>query len=80
MKKLKWKLRTYDDIDYDDINVGILLRDMLKYRGIENPEEWLTVSQEDENYPSLLKNIEKAARLLDDAVANEWRIYLQVDV
>lgn len=80
MKKLKWKLRTYDDIDYDDINVGMLLRDMLKYRGIKNPEEWLTVSQEDENNPSLLKNIEKAARLLDDAVANKWRIYLQVDV
>lgn len=80
MKKLKWKLRTYDDIDYDDINVGMLLRDMLKYRGIKNPEEWLTVSQEDENDPPLLKNIEKAARLLDDAVANKWRIYLQVDV
>ena len=59
MKKLKWKLRTFDDIDYDNINPGLLLMDMLKYRGIEDPEAWLNVSKENEYNPSLLKNIEK---------------------
>ena len=25
MKQLKWKLRTFSDIDYDNINPGLLL-------------------------------------------------------
>lgn len=79
MKKLKWKLRKYDDIDYDNINPGLLLRDMLIYRGIEDPESWLNVSKENEYEPSLFKNIDKAVDLIRDALANEWRIYLQVD-
>lgn len=79
MKQLKWKLRTFSDIDYDNINPGLLLREMLKYRGIEEPEEWLQVSQENENDPSLFKNIDKAIELLHDTLVNNKRIYLQVD-
>ena len=79
MKQLKWKLRTFDDIDYNDINPGLLLIDMLKYRGIEDPEQWLQVSQENENDPSLLKNIDKAVDLLHDAISNNKRIYIQQD-
>lgn len=79
MKELKWKLRTFDDIDYDNIDPGMLLRDMLKYRGIEDPEAWLNVSKENEFSPSLLKNIDKAAGLLHEAIINNKRIYLQVD-
>ena len=79
MKQLKWKLRTFDDIDYNDINPGLLLIDMLKYRGIEDPEQWLQVSQENENDPGLLKNIDKAVDLLHDAISNNKRIYIQQD-
>lgn len=79
MKELKWKLRTFDGIDYDNINVGLLLREMLKYRGIEDPEEWLQVSKEHENSPSLLKNIDTAAELLHTAIAGHKRIFIQVD-
>lgn len=79
MKQLKWKLRTFSDIDYDNINPGLLLREMLKYRGIEEPEAWLQVSQENENDPSLFKNIDKAIELLHDTLVNNKRIYLQVD-
>lgn len=79
MKELKWKLRTFDGIDYDNINVGLLLREMLKYRGIEDPEEWLQVSKEHENSPSLLKNIDIAAELLHTAIVEHKRIFIQVD-
>ena len=84
MKELKWKLRTFDNVDYNNINPGILLREMLKFRGIEEPEEWLRVSQENENNPSLLKNIDKAANLLQDiliGLENEPRkkIYFSFD-
>ncbi len=79
MKQLKWKLRTFSDIDYDNINPGLLLREMLKYRGIEEPEEWLQVSQENENDPSLFKNIDKAIELLHDTLVNNKRIFIQVD-
>lgn len=79
MKELKWKLRTFDGIDYDNINVGLLLREMLKYRGIEDPEEWLQVSKEHENSPGLLKNIDIAAELLHTAIVEHKRIFIQVD-
>ena len=79
MKKIKWKLKKYDDIDYTDINPGLLLRDMLIDRGIENPEAWLNVSKENENSTSLLSKIDEAVALINEALANEWRIYLQVD-
>ena len=79
MKQLKWKLRTFSDIDYDNINPGLLLREMLKYRGIEEPEAWLQVSQENENDPSLFKNIDKAIELLHDTLVNNKRIFIQVD-
>lgn len=79
MKELKWKLRTFDGIDYNDINPGLLLREMLKYRGIEDPESWLQVSKENEYDAKLLKNIDKAAELLHEAIMNNKRIYLQVD-
>lgn len=79
MKELKWKLRTFDNVDYNNINPGILLREMLKFRGIEEPEEWLQVSQENENNPSLLKNIDKAAELLHTAIVEHKRIFIQVD-
>ena len=76
---MKWKLRTYNGIDYDNINVGLLLREMLKYRGIEDPEEWLQVSKEHENNLSLLKNIDIAAELLHTAIVEHKRIFIQVD-
>ena len=79
MKELKWKLRTFDNVDYNNINPGILLREMLKFRGIEEPEEWLRVSQENENNPGLLKNIDKAAELLHTAIVEHKRIFIQVD-
>ena len=79
MKELKWKLRTFDDIDYNNINTGLLLREMLKYRGIEDPESWLQVSKENENDPSLLKNIDEAVGLLNEIIEKNGRIYLQVD-
>lgn len=79
MKQLKWKLRTFSDIDYDNINPGLLLREMLKYRGIEEPEAWLQVSQENENDPSLFKNIDKAIELLHTAIIEHKRIFIQVD-
>lgn len=79
MKQLKWKLRTFNDIDYNNINVGLLLREMLKFRGIEEPESWLQVSKENEYDASLLKNIDKAVELIHTAIANEQRIYIQVD-
>jgi single-stranded-DNA-specific exonuclease len=79
MKELKWKLRTFNDIDYDNIDISLLLRDMLKFRGIENPEEWLQVTKEDENNPSLLKNIDKAAELIHSSISSSDTIYLQVD-
>ena len=79
MKELKWKLRTFDDIDYNNINNGLLLREMLKYRGIEDPESWLQVSKENENDPSLLKNIDEAVGLLNEIIEKNGRIYLQVD-
>ena len=79
MNKLKWKLRTFSDIDYDNINPGLLLREMLKYRGIEEPEEWLQVSQENENDPHLFKNIDEAVDLLNEVMKKNGRIYLQVD-
>ena len=79
MKELKWKLRTFDDIDYNNINPGLLLREMLKYRGIEDPESWLQVSKENENDPSLLKNIDEAEGLLNEIIEKNRRIYLQVD-
>lgn len=68
MKELKWKLRTFDGIDYNNINPGLLLREMLKYRGIEDPESWLQVSKENENDPSLLKNIDEATNLLQSVI------------
>lgn len=79
MRRIKWKLKKYDDIDYTDINPGLLLRDMLIDRGIEDPEAWLNVSKENENSASLFSNIDKAVALIHKALANEWRIYLQVD-
>lgn len=79
MKELKWKLRTFDGIDYDNINPGILLREMLKYRGIEDPEAWLQVSKENENSPALLKNIEEVAEVLHSVIEMNGRVYIQVD-
>ena len=79
MKELKWKLRTFSDIDYNNINLGLLLRDMLKYRGVEDPDEWLNVSKEHENEPKLLKNIDQAAGVVHDAIANNKRIFIQTD-
>ena len=79
MKELKWKLRTFDDIDYNNIKHGLLIREMLKYRGIEDPESWLQVSKENENDPSLLKNIDEAVGLLNEIIEKNGRIYLQVD-
>lgn len=79
MKQLKWKLRTFDGIDYDNINPGLLLLEMLKYRGIEDPEHWLNISQENENSPELLKNIDKAADLIHETISNNGKIYIQVD-
>lgn len=79
MKELKWKLRTFDDIDYNNINPGMLLRDMLKYRGIEDPDAWLNVSKENEYNPKLLKNIDKAVELLRDAMINNKRIFIEQD-
>ena len=76
---MKWKLRTYDDIDYDNIDIDSLLKKMLIYRGIQKPEIWLNVSKENENNPSLFSNIDKAVALIHEALANKWRIYLQVD-
>lgn len=79
MKKLKWKLRTFDDIDYDNIDPGLLLMDMLKYRGIEEPEAWLSVSKENEHSPSLLKNIDEAEALLKNAIMGNKRIFIEQD-
>ena len=84
MKELKWKLRTFDGIDYNNINPGLLLREMLKYRGIEDPESWLQVSKENENDPSLLKNIDEATNLLQSVIIGlenkpSKKIYIQVD-
>lgn len=79
MKELKWKLRTFDGIDYNNINPGLLLREMLKYRGIEDPESWLQVSKENEYDAKLLKNIDKASNVIEQAVSNNRRIYIQAD-
>ena len=79
MNKLKWKLQTFDDIDYNNINPHLLLCDMLKFRGIKNPEAWLEVTEENENEPSLLKNVDEATDLMRKAMAYGKRIYVQVD-
>lgn len=79
MSQEKWKLRTFDNIDYSDINAGLLLQEMLKARGIENPDEWMNVSKEHENPPHLLKNIDVASKMLCEAMQKNKKIYIQVD-
>lgn len=79
MRELKWKLRTFDDIDYDNIDPAALLRDMLKYRGIKDPDAWLNVSKKDENDPVLLKNIDKAVSILKNIMDKEGRIFIEAD-
>ena len=79
MKQEKWKLRTFSNIDYNDIDSSQLLNEMLKSRGIEDPEAWKNVSKEDENEASLLKNIEQGAKILFDTINNNKKVYLQID-
>ena len=62
---MKYQLLTKN---YNDESPELVLNDLLKDRGIENPGEWLYPSKEDENSPFLMNDMRKAIDILHNTI------------
>lgn len=62
-----------------DIDKTNILEDLLKKKGIENPDLYINIENFQEHDPYLLKNIEAGCRLLIDHLKKGSKIYLQPD-
>lgn len=56
--------------NYNNENCDLILYELLKDRGIENPEMWLNPNSSYEHSPSTLDNLSKAVSLLKKAINN----------
>lgn len=62
---MKYQLLTKN---YNDESPELVLNDLLKDRGIENPGKWLYPSKEDENSPFLMNDMRKAIDILHNTI------------